>query len=123
MSPKYESTFTQRVIEQIESARLDAGVSVQELIERSGIRRSSYFRKMRGETTFTTEDVDALARALGLDPLLVLSSAAPEKRSNVIVGGFGKNVDVEIPENVEEEWAGQYAADPAGDDPIDNGTP
>lgn len=46
-----------------------------------------------------------------------------DDQSNVIVGGFGKNVDVEIPENVEEEWAGQYAADPAGDDPIDNGTP
>lgn len=123
MPPKYESTFTQRVIEMIENARLDAGVSVQELIERSGIRRSTYFRKMRGETTFTTEDVDALASALGLDPLLVLSSAATQRRSNLIVGGFGKTSEHEVPEDVEEAWAGQYAADPAGDDPIDHGTP
>ena len=59
MTPKYESEFTQRVIEAIENARLDAGISVQEIIENSGIRRSSYFRKMRGETTFTTEDMHA----------------------------------------------------------------
>lgn len=49
---------------------------------------------------------------------------ATEPDSNVIVGGFGKTVEaIEIPENVEEEWAGQIAADPAGDDPIDHGTP
>ena len=77
MNPKYESSFTQRVIEVIEHARLDHGMSVQELIDLSGIRRSSYFRKMRGETTFTTEDVDALARALNLDPFFVLRSATP----------------------------------------------
>lgn len=76
MSPKYESDFTQRVIAVIENARLDADISVQELIDRSGIRRSSYFRKMRGETTFTTEDVDSLAKALGLDPFLVLRQAS-----------------------------------------------
>lgn len=78
MNAKYESSFTQRVIEQIENARLDRGMSVQELIERSGIRRSSYFRKMRGDTTFTTEDVDALARAIELDPFLVLRMASTE---------------------------------------------
>lgn len=84
MVPKYESDFTQRVIEAIEHARLDAGMSVQELIDRSGIRRSTYFRKMRGENTFDTEDVDAIARALGLDPFLLLRAAAN-------VGGFGEN--------------------------------
>jgi len=46
-----------------------------------------------------------------------------DEKSNVIVGGFGKNDAVEIPENVEDEWFGQYAADPAGDDPIDHGAP
>lgn len=39
---------------------------------------------------------------------------------NVIVGSFGQNADEEIPENLEDEWAGRYAADPKGDDPIDN---
>lgn len=90
MTPKYESDFTQRVIEAIENARLDAGVSVQEIIMRSGIRRSSYFRKMRGETTFTTEDVDALARALGMDPFLLLSKAS----GSANVGGRAENVDL-----------------------------
>lgn len=76
MTPKYESGFTPRVIEVIENARLDKGISVQDLVDRSGIRRSTYFRKMRGETTFTTEDVDALARALELDPFLILREAS-----------------------------------------------
>lgn len=92
MNPKYESTFTQRVIEVIEHARLDKGMSVQELIDKSGIRRSSYFRKMRGETTFTTEDVDALARALELDPFFVLGSAATKEHiAPVTVGRFGQD--------------------------------
>lgn len=95
MTPKYESSFTQRVIEAIENARLDSGTSVQELIERSGIRRSSYFRKMRGETTFTTEDVDALARALDLDPLLVLSEAASGGLAQVTPIGVNVSGDEE----------------------------
>lgn len=93
MNPKYESTFTQRVIEVIENARLDRGMSVQELIDKSGIRRSSYFRKMRGETTFTTEDVDTLARALALDPFFVLTSASDSKPDNVTVGRFGETTE------------------------------
>lgn len=43
--------------------------------------------------------------------------------SNVIVGGFGQSSnddDLDLPDNVETEWAGRYAADPKGDDPIDN---
>lgn len=96
MSPRYESSFTQRVIEVIEHARLDAGLSVQDLIDRSGIRRSSYFRKMRGETTFTTEDVDSLASALGLDPFLVLreaSASSPATIAPVIDGGFRQTTE------------------------------
>lgn len=43
---------------------------------------------------------------------------------NVIVGSFGQNAatgdDLVIPENVEEEWAGQYAAHTKGDTPEDH---
>lgn len=47
-------------------------------------------------------------------------------RSNVIVGGFGKDASAneeEIPENVEYELRGQYAAHPKGDEPVDHGNP
>lgn len=44
--------------------------------------------------------------------------------ADVIVGSFGENSGTEqdepLPENLEEAWAGQYAADPAGDDPEDH---
>jgi transcriptional regulator with XRE-family HTH domain len=68
--------FTDQVIQTIENARLDAGITVAELILRSGITRRTYFRKMRGDTEFTTSDIDAIARALGVDPFLILRKAA-----------------------------------------------
>lgn len=69
-------TFTDQVIKTIESTRQEVGMTTQELIQRSGIRRSTFFRKMRGDTSFTTEDIDALAKALGVDPFLILGNAA-----------------------------------------------
>lgn len=69
-------TFTDQAIKTIESTRQEVGMTTQELIRRSGIRRSTFFRKMRGDTSFTTEDIDALAKAMGVDPFLILSSAA-----------------------------------------------
>lgn len=56
-------------------------------------------------------------------PELTEPLPAPGDDSNVIVGGFGNNADTgedEIPENVEEEWAGQYAASPKSDLPEDH---
>ena len=69
-------TFTDQTIKTIESTRQEVGMTTQELIRRSGIRRSTFFRKMRGDTSFTTEDIDALARAMGVDPFLILSNAS-----------------------------------------------
>lgn len=70
------NTFTDQVIKTIESTRQEVDMTTQELIRRSGIRRSTFFRKMRGDTSFTTEDIDALAKAMGVDPFLILSNAA-----------------------------------------------
>lgn len=69
-------TFTDQAIKTIESTRQEVGMTTQELIQRSGIRRSTFFRKMRGDTSFTTEDIDALAKAMGVDPFLILSDAS-----------------------------------------------
>ena len=73
---KQIDTFTDQAIKTIESTRQEVGMTTQELIRRSGIRRSTFFRKMRGDTSFTTEDIEALAKAMGVDPFLILSNAA-----------------------------------------------
>jgi transcriptional regulator with XRE-family HTH domain len=68
--------FTDKVISEIERTRQQEGMSTQKLIEKSGIRRSTYFRKMRGDTSFTTSDVDAIAKALNVNAILLMQKAA-----------------------------------------------
>lgn len=76
MFAKYEDSFTQAVIEAIESARIEAGLSVNTVVQRAGIGRNSWFTKMRGDRAFTTEDIHKIAVAIGVDPLDMLSAAA-----------------------------------------------
>ena len=73
---KYESQFTQRVIETIENRRRDAKMTIDDLCKASGIGRNSYYAKLRGERCFNTEDIDAVAEALGCDPFLILEEAS-----------------------------------------------
>ncbi len=68
--------FSLRVIDVIENARHDAGMSQAELIQRSGIPRNSFYKRMRGEVPFNTNDIDAIASALDCDPMLILREAA-----------------------------------------------
>ncbi len=53
-------------------------MAVAELIAKSGITRRTWFRKMRGDTEFTTSEIDAIAKALDCDALLLLQEAAHE---------------------------------------------
>jgi DNA-binding XRE family transcriptional regulator len=76
MHQKYDSQFTQRVIEEIEKARHEAKMSVDTLARAAGIGRNSYFTKLRGERCFNTEEIDSIATALGLDPFIILTKAA-----------------------------------------------
>lgn len=93
------AAFTDQVIQALENARLDANMTVNELLRRSGLKRSSYFRKMRGDTELTTGDIDRLARALGRDPMLVLAEAAEQAQVqesiNNILGMAAKRGDTE----------------------------
>lgn len=92
--------FTDKVISVLETARQEAGMTVQELIIKSGMRRSTYFRKMRGDTDFTTSDIDAIAKALNVDPFLILRKAtAAVEESHMEVN----------PELMSEEEKKQYA--------------
>lgn len=70
--------FTDRVIQTIETKRQEKGLTVAEVIKRSGITRRTWFRKMRGDTDFTTSEIDAIAKALDCDALLLLQEAAHE---------------------------------------------
>ncbi|GAA6123806.1 hypothetical protein BPY_19140 [Bifidobacterium psychraerophilum] len=95
-------SFSDSVITEMEKARQEARLTTQELIRRSGIRRSTYFRKMRGETDFTTSDIDALSRALGVDPFLILRKAtAAIDRTGITLN----------PESMTEEEKKQWTLD------------
>lgn len=73
---KYESLFTQRVIELIESKRRDRHITIDDLCKAAGIGRNSYYAKIRGERCFNTEEIDAIANVLDCDPYLLLEEAA-----------------------------------------------
>lgn len=73
---KYESLFTQRVIEVIENRRRDRNMTIDDLCAATGIGRNSYYNKIRGDRCFNTKEIDAIARVLGCDPLLILEEAS-----------------------------------------------
>lgn len=73
---KYESLFTQRVIEVIENRRRDRNLTIDDLCASTGIGRNSYYNKIRGDRCFNTEEIDAIAHALNCDPYLILGEAA-----------------------------------------------
>jgi hypothetical protein len=58
------------LLEQIRKARAERKWSVQRLLDESGltIERSSLHRKLKGDVTAAPEEVEALARALGVLP-------------------------------------------------------
>ncbi len=53
------------------------------MIARSGIRRNTFFVKMRGETALTTDDISKLASALGVEPEVIFTRAAGERTAPV----------------------------------------
>lgn len=69
-------SFNWRVIDQIEKLIDDSGLTRAEAITRSGIRRNTFFVKMRGETALTTDDIWKLAKALEVEPELIFTRAA-----------------------------------------------
>lgn len=112
-----------------------SGSPVAHVIRAAGISRNYYYKRIRGESVFNTNDISNIAEAIGLDPFELTRLAIEEmrKREHIApvthaqfgepnVGGAGDD-EIVIPKNVEEEWLGKYAAHPKGDEPIDHGTP
>ena len=51
-------------------------MTIDDLCAATGIGRNSYYNKIRGDRCFNTEEIDAIARVLGCDPLLILEEAS-----------------------------------------------
>jgi transcriptional regulator with XRE-family HTH domain len=69
----------QSLVEQVRAAQKRKRMSVQQLLEESGLdlERSTLSRKLRGETPATTKEIEALARALKIE----LVWSAPRRRT------------------------------------------
>jgi transcriptional regulator with XRE-family HTH domain len=76
-------SFSWHVLDTIARLISDSGMTDAEVIKKSGMRRNTFYVKMRGETALTTEDIAKLAGALGIDPLELLRIAAEGKKAAV----------------------------------------
>lgn len=72
------SGFNWRVVDQIQKLIVDAKTTDAQVIRDSSIPRNTFYKKMRGETALTTDDIAKLARALGVEPGVVFERAAAE---------------------------------------------
>lgn len=105
-----------------------SGIPVAQVLREAGLSRNYYYKRVRGEGMFNTNDIDKIGHALGLDPFALTALALQELEqarpvAPVVVGSFGQNRDdsgTEIPDDVEDEWEGRYAAHPNEDWPEDH---
>lgn len=67
------SEFSQHVADRVASVRDDRGVSTTELAESSGMSRNYLYMRLRGDAPFTTNDIEALAGALDVDPVELMT--------------------------------------------------
>ncbi|MCC2031798.1 helix-turn-helix domain-containing protein [Microbacterium allomyrinae] len=102
------SGFSWRVIDVIQKLIEQKGMTDAELIVRSGVPRNTFYRKMRGETPLNTNDIDAIAAALDVDPFDLLRAAAapnvtelhPRRRD---VGAFQQDLQEVANESIDED--------------------
>lgn len=62
------SEFSWHLVDTIQKAIEARGITDAQVIARSGVPRNTFYRKMRGDTPLNTDDLDKIARALGMDP-------------------------------------------------------
>jgi transcriptional regulator with XRE-family HTH domain len=70
------SEFSLRVVDEIETARIQAGITQAELFAAVGMSQNYFYSRLRGDLPFNTNDIDKLALALGCNPLELLRNAA-----------------------------------------------
>lgn len=102
-------------------------MSAARLSREAGIPRTTLHKTLNALRAIDVDDVFTICAFLGEDAADLVARAEAlairNQQSNVIVGGFGKNASTdedEIPENVEAEWAEDFAASPKSDLPVDH---
>ena len=87
--------FSRRVIGNIDYAIGHDPRSAAEIVRQAGMSKNYFYVRMRGEKPFNTNDVDALAEVLGLDPFDLLSprsSNVTELRPRGTVGSVPEDL-------------------------------
>lgn len=60
--------FSMRVVSNIEHRRQEVGKTHQQLFTEAGLSKNYYWKRLNHELPFNTNDIDALARVLGVEP-------------------------------------------------------
>ncbi|ROQ52567.1 hypothetical protein EDF36_3727 [Rathayibacter sp. PhB152] len=68
--------FSRRVVRAVETLRDRARLTNTELIRAAGISANYFYIRLRGEAPFTTNDIEKLAGAFGVEPYEVLQLAS-----------------------------------------------
>ncbi|KAM9863097.1 hypothetical protein ACI1US_00982 [Leucobacter sp. BZR 635] len=137
MATKNEAeAFAQTVAAQVRAEIGARDSSVAAISRETGINRETLDRWVKGERQFNVANLFRVADALGMDTHLLIKRAEErfveenaysrlaQTEAEIIVGRFGQNAanetDDDIPQNVEEAWAGKFAAHPKGNEPEDH---
>lgn len=110
-----DRTFNWRVLDELEKLISESGLTRAEIIQRSGIRRNTFFVKMRGETALTTDDIAKLADALGVAPEIVFLRAVGQTPTDV--SAAADDVDLHEVDLDPEEYALAASDDDTAVDP------
>ncbi|UOQ56043.1 hypothetical protein MUN78_10040 [Leucobacter allii] len=70
--------FSSAVAETIDRQIGLSGIPVAHVIKEAGLSRNYYYKRIRGEGMFNTNDIDTIARALGMDPFDLIRMALAE---------------------------------------------
>ena len=90
------TAFSWKVIDSIQKLIENKGLTDAQVIATSGIPRNTFYRKMRGDTPFTTDDLDKVARALDVDPAyLMLSRSDYDLVANESINEFPDGFDTD----------------------------
>lgn len=74
--------FSLAVIAEIRRAIKEIGITNGDLIKRSGMSQDYFYKRMRGEYPFNTNDISRIADALGMDAFIILRRAAQQHTSD-----------------------------------------
>ncbi|SJM69327.1 hypothetical protein FM112_14075 [Gulosibacter sp. 10] len=89
-----------------------SGRPIADVLEDAGISRNYYYKRLRGEMPFNTNDLSRIAAAVGID-MFDLLVAATQTNVTYAEDRFGRrDAPFSAPKSIEEELAGErYVAE------------